>query len=217
MSQVALATATGVGQSHISEYEGGTTEPSFERLCTLVEATGHRLVAVPMSLSTAAAAATAYEMGARITAILTTDPGPAGHAAALRELRAYSVDLSTQEPATQVALCVTTPVATGAAHFDAALAAVVEHRLGDHGAVPGWAQEPDRYLSGTWVADPDADLDPGSQPMPFLRHGIMVTAAFFDTLPPEPTGDVVTTSSHDAGTNAVPGSSELPDQTGRYR
>lgn len=181
MSQVALATSTGVGQSHISEYESGTTEPSFERLTTLVAATGHRLVAVPTTTPTPAP--TIYEMAARIATILAEDTGAAGHASALDELWVYSVDLCTEEPAIQVALCVTAPGPTGAAHFDAALAAVVEHRLGEHGApVPGWVHEPGRYLSGTWIADPSANLDPGGQLMPFLRHGIMVTPGFFDAI-----------------------------------
>ncbi|MEQ8718817.1 MAG: helix-turn-helix transcriptional regulator [Acidimicrobiales bacterium] len=185
MSQADLAARCDVSRPRIAEYEGGTTEPSFERLSALVEATGHRLVAIPTGTATARPTATAYETGARIATILAGDPGPAGHAAALRELRAYSIDLSAQDPPVQAALCVTAPAPTGSAHFDAALAAVVEHRLGDHGTpVPGWVQEPDRYLSGTWVADPAANLEPGAQLMPFLRHGIMVGCTFFDTARP---------------------------------
>jgi hypothetical protein len=150
-------------------------------LTTLVAATGHRLVAVP----TGAATATVYETGARIAAILAADPGVTGHASALDVLRSYSVGLSTREPPTQVALCAAAPAPTGATHFDAALAAVVEHRLGEHGApVPAWAQEPGRYLSGTWITDPAANLEPDGQLMPFLRHGIMVGCTFFDTFPP---------------------------------
>lgn len=160
----------------MSEIERGTHDPSFGLVERLATATGHRLVAVPTD------APAAYETAQRLTEILDEDPTPRGYERGLTVLVDFSRRLAAQDGPTRVALTVTRPASTGSAHFDAALAAAVEHWLAPDGlAEPDWVGEPTPRLPWPWMPDPEVDpRGPSPLVVPFVIRGIIVNEAFFD-------------------------------------
>jgi hypothetical protein len=75
------------------------------------------------------------------------------------------------------------PDTTGVAHWDAALAAVAEHYLGQEQLyVPSWTQEPEKFLNKPWIFGSgkyDIPVPEEEVPPAFLRHGVLI---YKDTL-----------------------------------
>lgn len=175
LTQRRLARRAGTRQERVAEYENGKRVPSHDRMCELLAATGHRLVAVPTD------ATAAYETAGRIADILDDDPTPSGYERSLALLVDLSFTLAEQDGPVRVALCVTRPPPTGDARFDAGIAALVEHRMEADGLpVPSWVLDDDRYLVNLWEPDPDARPVTGAFLLPFLRRRILVSEKFVD-------------------------------------
>ena len=71
------------------------------------------------------------------------------------------------------------PTLTGNLVVDALVGAAVAHVAFTAGhAVPGWAEEPDRFLASFWYPGPDA-LFPNAlvhSPLQFTLHGVLIEA-----------------------------------------
>jgi hypothetical protein len=93
-------------------------------------------------------------------------------------------DFRGSAPGGQATLTAKAPRPTGARHYDALLAALVEHLCTEaRTAVPTWTGEPERFAEPWWFV---AGL-PGyraaalrDSPISFKRHGVFVTAGAFD-------------------------------------
>lgn len=106
--------------------------------------------------------------------------------AAFRQLIQIADDLSREHGALRVALTVAPPATVGDKHFDAFLAALVEHRLAaEQLPVPEWVSEPDRYLDEPWfVVDIPEFVEDARKTSPpeFVNHGVYVNASELESV-----------------------------------
>jgi transcriptional regulator with XRE-family HTH domain len=166
-SQRALAARVGRSQPQIADVERGRHDVTVGVLSDWLAATGHRLVAVPTSRTSAAEAADAVRQALRAGQ-------PDG---ALRQVLQLSDDLAASEPLVRSALCASAPATTGDARYDALIAGIVELRL--PGNVPDWAAEPSRCLGERWWVDDTSgvrELNLAETPPELLRHGVVLSA-----------------------------------------
>jgi transcriptional regulator with XRE-family HTH domain len=173
LSQRELSSISGVAQSTVSEVESGRRVPSSTTIDRLLQSTGHQLIAIPTRRSDAAAAA---EGIARSVADRRGDH-------AVRHFIQLADDLAAEHEGVRFALTITEPMPTGAEHWDAAIAALVEHRLQEDGLpLPSWVQSDGRHLAAEWTFGSgryDIPVDRARVPEAFLRHGVLLDA---DTL-----------------------------------
>lgn len=167
VSQTRLAATTGVPASHISFIENGRRVPRVDTLDTLLRLSGARLTISPTLRMTA------LEAAAEIRASLRADDP----AQAFRTWLAFNDDLAAESATNRVVLGAFPPAPTGSPIYDAALAALVEHRLTEVGApVPDWVgataalDEAVVFSDSTYVTA--AVL--GTVPEAFARRGVLI-------------------------------------------
>jgi transcriptional regulator with XRE-family HTH domain len=165
LSQRELSSISGVAQSTVSEVESGRRVPSVATVERLLRSAGHQLVAIPTRRSDAAAAAEG------IARSLSSRRGD--HA--VRHFIQLADDLAAEHAGIRFALAI--------AHWDAAIAALVEHRLQEEGLpVPAWVASDERRLADEWTFGSGRYVIPVDRdrvPAAFLRHGVLLDA---DTL-----------------------------------
>jgi transcriptional regulator with XRE-family HTH domain len=173
LSQREVSSISGVAQSTVSDVESGRRVPSATTVERLLRSTGHQLVAIPTRRSDAAAAAE------RIARSLASRRGD--HA--VRHFIQLADDLAAEHESVRFALAIAEPAPTGAEHWDAAVAALVEHRLQEEGLpLPAWVRSDERRLSDEWTFGSGRyviPVDRARVPAAFLRHGVLLDA---DTL-----------------------------------
>jgi hypothetical protein len=129
-------------QSHLSIIEGDRQNPTFDTVERALRGAGHRLVAVPSLRDDAAT------IGSEIRADLAFGRPER----ALRRFLQLSDNLAAEHGATRFALTITEPESSGSKQWDAAVAALVAHRLTDENLpVPDCATHPSRFLKRSWV------------------------------------------------------------------
>ena len=178
LSGRALARLAGTPQSRVSEIERDVHDPSVGTLDKAVRAAGWQLAVIPTRAPTASAVALEVRQ-----AFASTDQAT-GEERAFRALLSLVDGLRDAAPAVRVALCVAPPALTGDERFDAAIAAVVEHRLTVAALpVPAWVHEPARTLIVPWTPDPYAGPDVAAEaPEAFRRHRVLLAAREFDSV-----------------------------------
>ncbi|MBF4618591.1 helix-turn-helix transcriptional regulator [Clavibacter sp. VKM Ac-2873] len=168
LSQRELSSISGVAQSTVSEVESGHRIPSSTTVDRLLRATGHQLIAIPTRRADAASAA---EGIARSIVDRRGDR-------AVRQFIQLADDLAAEHEAVRFALTIAEPQPTGAEHWDAAIAALVEHRLQEGGLpLPSWVRSDGRHLSHEWTFGSgryDIPVDRARVPEAFLRHGVLL-------------------------------------------
>jgi transcriptional regulator with XRE-family HTH domain len=168
LSQREVSSISGVAQSTVSDVESGRRVPSAITVERLLRATGHQLIAIPTRRADAAAAAEG------IARSLTARRGD--HA--VRHFIQLADDLGAERGGIRFALSITEPVPTGAEHWDAAIAALVEHRLQEEGLpLPSWVETEGRRLREEWTFGSgrySIPVDRTRVPAAFLRHGVLL-------------------------------------------
>lgn len=163
LTQRALADRARISGSAVADVERSAHDPGSESLERLLEATGHRLCALP---TTSSPAATWADL---IFRELRSSRG--SHAVAFRALIGLSDELAAASKPLRVALCVAVPAPCGDERYDAAIAGLVEHYLSkDRLPVPDWVGEPRRILAEPWRASPYTDRS--EVPKALVRHGV---------------------------------------------
>jgi transcriptional regulator with XRE-family HTH domain len=169
LSQRSLAALAGRRQPQIADVERGKHDVTVDVLTELLAATGHRLVAVPSTRTSAA------DSAAAIRRALATGQ----HERAFREALQLSDDLKASEPAVRAALCAAAPELTGDPRYDALIAALVELHL-PRDSRPSWVREGTRALQDRWFVDDTpglAELNVAETPAALLRHGVVLAAS----------------------------------------
>jgi transcriptional regulator with XRE-family HTH domain len=169
LSQRSLAARAGRRQPQIADVERGKHDVTVDVLTELLAATGHRLVAVPSTRTSAADAAAAIRR-----ALVAGQ-----HDRALREALQLSDDLASSEPVVRAALCAAAPELSGDQRYDALIAGIVEFHL-PRASRPSWVLEENRALKGRWYVDDTpglAELNLAETPPALLRHGVVLAAS----------------------------------------
>ena len=166
LDQHTLAARTRSSQSQISLIEGGKQSPTFDTLARVLRGTGRQLIAVNLLREDAATIAS------EIAAALAAAKAPR----ALRLFIQLSDNLAAERSANRFALTIAEPPLTGSKRWDAALAALVAHWLGEEGLpVPTWAESDERSLTRAWeFGDSLLRPPPESVPPEFLRRGVLL-------------------------------------------
>lgn len=168
MSGRALARAAHASQASLLDLERGASDATSDRLDRLLRPLGYQVALLPTRRGTATAAA------AEVRGFLAADDEPG----AFRVVWQLAEDLTSVEPAVQVALCVTPPAPTGSARFDALLAGVVDYLLSQaHLPRPCWLDEPWRRLEQGWDTEPVPALRERARqatPSALRAHGVFL-------------------------------------------
>ncbi|MDQ0727568.1 helix-turn-helix transcriptional regulator [Microbacterium sp. W4I20] len=167
LTQRQLAERVDVDQGRISRYEAGA-EVEFGTIARLLGGSGHRLYSAPTRRDDAATIASAIRTHLRL----------GDKQSALRELIQLSDNLLSEHGLVRGILCLAEPESTGDSAWDAALAALVDLRLGEEGLpAPAWVLAPNRSLSSPQTLEVDpADPIPSAADVPaeFLDRGVLV-------------------------------------------
>jgi transcriptional regulator with XRE-family HTH domain len=169
LSQREVSSISGIAQSTVSEVESGRRVPSAATVERLLRSTGHQLIAIPPHPPAAEG----------ITRSLASRRGD--HA--VRHFIQLADDLAAEHETVRFALAISEPAPTGAEHWDAAIAALVEHRLQEEDLpLPAWVRSDERRLTDEWTFGSGRyaiPVDRTRVPAAFLRHGVLLDA---DTL-----------------------------------
>lgn len=168
LTQRALAGRARVCGSAIADVERSAHDPGTGSLEHLLEATGHRLCALPTSSYPVAVWADSIyrELGSERSS----------HKVAFRALIGLSDELAAATKPLRVALCVAVPPPCGDERYDAAIAGLVEHYLTkDRLPVPEWVDQPSRTLTEKWEASLYAERS--EIPDALARHGVWLSEA----------------------------------------
>lgn len=161
-----LARRGKTSKAAISQIEHQERGVSVSRLESLLRVTRDRLVIVPTMTSTPA------EVAEEIKVHLEQGK----KARAYRLLLSFSDALHGEKPEVRVALCLTPPLTTGSALFDAALASVVEFALRGL-PQPQWLTDQWRFLSEAEVLT-EGNItvvpEPGDVPAELKHHGVLI-------------------------------------------
>ena len=167
LTQSELAERADVDQGRVSRYEAGA-EVEFGTVERLLGGSGHRLYSAPTRRDDAATIASAVRAFLRV----------GDRQSALREFIQLSDNLSAEEGLVRGILGLAEPEPTGDPAWDAALAALVDLRLGEQGLpAPAWVHAPSRRLPQQRTLDVDpADPIPTAADVPaeFLDRGVLV-------------------------------------------
>lgn len=168
LSQRALTGRAGVSGSTVADVERSAHDPGTGSLENLLEATGHRLCALPTSSFPVAIWADSIYRELRSER--------SSHRVAFRALIGLSDELAAAPTPLRVALCVAVPPPCGDERYDAAIAGLVEHYLTkDRLPVPDWVDQPSRILDQPWEASPYAVRS--EVPEALARHGVWLSEA----------------------------------------
>ena len=168
LSQRALTGRARVGGSAVADVERSAHDPGTGALEHLLEATGHRLCALPT---------TSYPVAVWADSIYRELRSErSSHKVAFRALIGLSDELAAATKPLRVALCVAVPAPCGDERYDAAIAGLVEHYLTkDRLPVPDWVYEPGRTLAEPWEATPYTERS--EVPKALARHGVWLSEA----------------------------------------
>jgi transcriptional regulator with XRE-family HTH domain len=169
LTQAKLGRLSGERQGFISRAETGRQDLTVSVLNRLVHASGWRLTLLPTQSGTAADAA--QECRAQLKS--QSFDGP------YRAVVQLADDLAREHGAERVALTVTPPAPTGDHRYDAFIAGVVEHRLGEEDLpVPRWLASAAR-LESAWYVDPYSVGDQqtvDNTPVALRDRGVIIDA-----------------------------------------
>ncbi len=173
LTQTELSRRARTSQPDISVLESGSRVPTADTLERLLGLLGHVVVAIPSVGPDTVATAE------RIRAALRRGSDDA----ALRALIDYSDALARENGATRIGLSLARPARTGHPVWDAALAGLVDFRLGeDRYPKPVWISDPDRFLVDPQelIPIPDAPaIDLSDVPPEFLSRNVLVERGTF--------------------------------------
>lgn len=168
LSQKALGERSGVAASSLSLIESGERIPTVTTLERLLAATGRSLVSIPTRRADAATIAD------RIAEALR-DGRPAD---AVRHFIQLNDNLVAEHDDVRFALTISEPAPTGAKHWDAALAGLVEHWLQEESLpLPSWTRSADRVLRKTWTFNAGryvVPVDRARVPQAFLARNVLI-------------------------------------------
>jgi transcriptional regulator with XRE-family HTH domain len=172
-TQAQVAARSGIAQPTVSAIERGRRTPNVEIARALVRATGHRLIATQALIGRPSVSEAAEGIRSELSEGSTEG--------ALRTFLTLAAGLAAAGSREKVILTDTVPAETGSPLWDAALAALVDHRL-ERLLRPDWTTA-DRFTVKT-PADPLASLsalpvDSDRVPADFRSHGVLIEA---DTL-----------------------------------
>lgn len=168
LSQRALTGRARVAGSAVADVERSAHDPGTGSLAHLLEATGHRLCALPT---------TSYPVAVWADSIYREFRSERNsHQVAFRALIGLNDELAVATKPIRVALCVAVPAPCGDECYDAAIAGLVEHYLTkDRLPVPDWVYEPRRFLAEPWEASPYTEQS--EVPKALARHGVWLSGA----------------------------------------
>ena len=165
-----LAAFADTSSAAISQIETGKRGVSFERLQSLLNLSGYRLVSISTN------AKTPVELAELIKGALTSDDS----LRALRAFVAYSKTLKLLDPGVRVALTLNRPESAGDSVYDAAIASLVQHWLSiDSLPIPNWVYEPSLTLpTPTILGGSFLDSVPSKDQVPigFAEHNVLFPA-----------------------------------------
>ncbi|MGH9068338.1 MAG: helix-turn-helix domain-containing protein [Acidimicrobiales bacterium] len=173
LSQDQLAASTGVPQPSVSTIEMGWRDTRVDTLNRLLAPLRGQVAWLPTTCSTAA------------TAAMTVRDAIHGHPRAdlVIELPILQLadDLASSPPALRAALCVAPPPTTGESRYDAAIAALVDYRLGQVGIEPpDWVNDEWRTTTPEWQVGGgprSREFIRADTPPEFLSRGVLFSAA----------------------------------------
>jgi transcriptional regulator with XRE-family HTH domain len=173
ITQGDLAARAQTSQPDISTIESGKRSPTVDTLERLLRQTGHRIIAVP------GVGVDATETAERIASARSRD-------SALRAFIDYSDSLAAAKGVDRVVLAIAEPHPTGSPAWDAALAALVDYRLGQSKLPkPGWITAPSRFLSepqspqlGLYDLEPDL----ANVPPEFRRRNVLLERSTLESV-----------------------------------
>ncbi|MFD1716038.1 helix-turn-helix domain-containing protein [Amnibacterium flavum] len=163
-----LSARSGVAQSSLSLLESGQRNPNTDTLERLLAAAGHQLIAIPTQRTDAAT--TAAHIADSLSDGRRND--------AVRHFIQLADNLAAEHDETRFALTISAPDKTGEKRWDAAIAALVEHRLEEeHLPLPRWTRDEARTLTRSWIFGTglyDIPVERSRVPAAFLRHGVLI-------------------------------------------
>lgn len=176
LTQKDLGVQAAVTAAALSEAERGHRDLRGSTIERLLASTGHQLIAIPTLRADTATLAD------QISAALTA--GSSG--AALRSYIQLADNLAAEHRTTRLALTLTTPPPTGEKRWDAAIAALVEHRLDEEQLpYPDWTAEPARTLARSWTLGAGRYVQPVDAtrvPPRFRAHGVLIDPDFLASI-----------------------------------
>ncbi|GMA27410.1 helix-turn-helix domain-containing protein [Arenivirga flava] len=171
-----LALRTGIAESSLSQIERGHRVASTETADRILAGLGVRLVAYRSRAGDVADAARGI-----------SDRLSAGNApGAVRRFVQLADDLDHAPAEERYLLSLTEPSTTGAETWDAALAALVQHRLEALSLpAPSWTDAPERFLSQEWILSGGpyvVPVDADEAPPAFRRRGVLIDPSFLESV-----------------------------------
>lgn len=168
LTQAQLAERSGLLVPNISAIESGRRTPRFDTAELLLRTAGYRLLPVEIGRSTA------WE----VAAFIHEELAMGSLAGAFRTWLQLNNDLLAVGPSGRFLLSLQPPARTGSSQWDAAIAALVEHRLRELALpVPEWVNEPWRSLpeEQTLLTSDrfNMPIDAKDAPEAFLKHKIL--------------------------------------------
>ena len=168
LTQVELSARSGVAQSSLSQIESGERVPTWTTTERLLRAAGWTVISIPTRRADTAAVAVEIKQS------LADDDT----AAAVRHFIQLADDLAAESDDLRFALTLSDPPPTGSAEWDAALAGLVEYRLGQQALpLPRWVRNPGRRLKRPWTFGSgryDVDVPRDRVPREFLDRGVLI-------------------------------------------
>jgi len=171
-----LAARTGIAGSSLSQIERGHRIASTETADRILAGLGVRLVAYRSRAEDAAATARGIEE--RLLA--------GNGQGAVRRFVQFADDLENASAEERYLLALAEPQTTGAPTWDAALAALVEHRLAALSLpAPRWTDAVERFLPQDWVLSGGPYIVPveaDETPSAFRRRGVLIDPSFLESV-----------------------------------
>ena len=170
LSQGELSARSGVAQSSLSLIERGTRIPTVETLERILASTGYSLIGIP----------TRREDAATIAGRISRAEAAGRKDEALRHFIQLNDNLAAEHHELRFALAICEPAPTGTKHWDAALAALVDHYLSQQQLpIPAWATDAKRRLARSWTLNAGRYVVPVPRslvPRAFLERNVLVDA-----------------------------------------
>lgn len=168
LGQRELGALAKVSQPQLSLIESGRSAPAFQTVEKLLRFSGHRLISVPTTRDDAASIADA----------IAESLNNSDEERAFRLFIQLNDNLMAEHGAVRFALTIAEPISTGHKRWDAAIGALVAHRLNEEGLPrPPWVDSADRSLGRAWaVGDGIYTITPPESRVPkeFLRRRVLI-------------------------------------------
>lgn len=168
LTQSALSARSGVAQSALSQIESGERAPNWATVERILKSTGSSLVVIPTRRSDVSTVS--LQIG---TALAIGDT-----LAAVRHFIQLNDDLAAEHGAIRFALTISEPAPTGSKRWDAALAALADHRLTEEQLpLPDWVASTARSLGKAWTFGAGryvVSVPRENVPSAFLRRGVLI-------------------------------------------